>query len=423
MQDDVSVSDLFQGGSERLDQLGRQRTHETHSVGEGIADTVRGLSLTDGRVQGCEQGVLHEHASIGQTVQQGGLTRIRVASDSHRRHTVTATVQTLRLTRRRHRSDLTLKLRHASAQAAAVHLNLGFTGTTRTDTLTGCGTATRLTGQGRTPTTQTRQHVLQLGQLDLSLTLAGLSVLCKDVENQGGAVDDLHLDDVLEGAALGGGQLGVDNHCVGAGGLHDVLELQGLAGAEEGARVWLEAALNQAVQHLGAGGLGQRGQLTQGVFGVLDGAFGPQAGQHHAFQAQLTVLDLGDVFKFGGEVRDTAQCSALGEVFLVTVIFGMFALNVRNFARTSIQHTAAIVAVGAGRIIAVMRGTGGVISSDGGGGLGAAQNAVYGAAQLLIAGQLFGIRYGGVLRIHTTIILPPLPASGRGIGRLCAQGV
>ena len=101
----------------------------------------------------------------------------------------------------------------------------------------------------------------------------------------------------------------------------------------------------------------------------------------------------------------------------------MLALNVRNFARASIQHTAAIVAVGAGRVIAVMRGTGGVISSDGGGGLGAAQNAVYGAAQLLITGQLFGIRYGDILRIHTTLILPPLPASGRGFGRLCAQGV
>ena len=70
-----------------------------------------------------------------------------------------------------------------------------------------------------------------------------------------------------------------------------------------------------------------------------------------------------------------------------------------------------------------MRGTGCVISSDGGSGLGAAQNAVYGAAQLLITGQLFGIRYGDVLRIHTTLILPPLPASGRGFGRLCAQGV
>ena len=423
VQDDVSVSDLFQGGAERLHQLGRQRAHETHRVREGVADTVRGLSLTDGRVQRRKQGVLHKHAGIGQTVQQGGLTRIRVASDSHRRHTVTATVQTLRLTRRRHRSDLTLKLRHASAQAAAVHLNLGFTGTTRTDTLTGCGTATRLTGQGRTPTTQTRQHVLQLSQLNLCLTLAGLSVLSENVENQGGAVNDLDLHNVFEGTTLRGSQLGVDDDGVGAGRLHNVLELQCLTGAEEGAGVRLEAALNQAVQNLGTCGFSQCRELTQGVLCVLYGAFSPQTSQHHAFQAQLAVLDFGDVFKFGGEVRDTAQCAALSEIFLVTVIFGVFALNVRNFARASIQHTAAIVAVGAGRVIAVMRGTGSVISSDGGGGLGAAQNAVYGAAQLLIAGQLFGIRYGGVLRIHTTIILPPLPASGRGFGRLCAQGV
>ena len=244
MQNHVGVGNLLQGGAERLHQLGRQRAHETYRVGEGVADAVGGLRLTDGRVQGCEQGVLHEHARVGQTVQQGGLAGVRVTGNSHRGHAVAAAVQALRLAGRGHRGNFTLKLGHAGAQAAAVHLNLGLTGTTRADTLTGGGTATGLTGQGRTPTAQTRQHVLQLGQLDLSLTLAGLSVLRKDVENQGGAVDDLHLDDVLEGAALGGGQLGINNHGVGAGDLHNVLELQGLAGAEEGARVGLEAALN-----------------------------------------------------------------------------------------------------------------------------------------------------------------------------------
>lgn len=42
-------------------------------------------------------------------------------------------------------------------------------------------------------------------------------------------------------------------------------------------------------------------------------------------------------------------------------------------------------AVGAGKVIAVMRGTGCVMRRDGGSGLGAA--AVYGAAQLLITGS------------------------------------
>jgi hypothetical protein len=62
--------------------------------------------------------------------------------------------------------------------------------------------ATRLPGHRLTPTAQARQEVLQLGQLDLRLALGGLGVLGEDVEDQGGAVDDLDLDDVLEGAPL-----------------------------------------------------------------------------------------------------------------------------------------------------------------------------------------------------------------------------
>ena len=75
-------------------------------------------------------------------------------------------------------------------------------------------------------------------------------MLSENVENQGGAVNDLDLHDVFEGTTLRGSQFGVDNDGVGAGRLHNVLEFQRLTGAEEGARVRLEAALNQAVQNL-----------------------------------------------------------------------------------------------------------------------------------------------------------------------------
>ena len=146
-------------------------------------------------------------------------------------------------------------------------------------------------------------------------------MLSENVENQGGAVNDLDLHNVFEGTTLRGSQLGVDDDGVGAGRLHNVLELQCLTGAEEGAGVRLEAALNQAVQNLGTCGFSQCRELTQGVLCILYGAFSPQTSQHHALQTQLAVLDLGDVFKFGGEVRDTAQCAALSKIFLVTVIF------------------------------------------------------------------------------------------------------
>ena len=185
-------------------------------------------------------------------------------------------------------------------------------------------------------------------------------MLCKDVENQGGAVDDLHLDDVLEGATLGGCQLGVDNHGIGAGRLHDVLEFQGLAGAEEGTGVRLEAALNQAVQHLGTCGFCQCRELTQGVLGVLNGAFGPQASKHHTLQAQLTVLNLGDVLQLGGEVSYSAQGAALGEVFLVSIELGVLALNIGNFTRAGVEHAAAT----ARRRALVMHGARGIVGGQ-----------------------------------------------------------
>ena len=45
----------------------------------------------------------------------------------------------------------------------------------------------------------------------------------------------------------------------------------------------------------------ERGQFGQRVFRVFDAALGPDAGQHHPFQPQLAVFDLGDVGEFGGE--------------------------------------------------------------------------------------------------------------------------
>ena len=82
------------------------------------------------------------------------------------------------------------------------------------------------------------------------------------------------------------------------------------------------APLDDSVQHLGAGGLGQGGELEQGVLGVLGGALGPDASEHHALQAQLAVLDLGDVLEFGGESSHAAQGLAFGQVVLVTVVVG-----------------------------------------------------------------------------------------------------
>ena len=80
-----------------------------------------------------------------------------------------------------------------------------------------------------------------------------------------------------------------------------------LARADVGGRVGLVAALDQPFEHLRAGGLGQRGQLGHAGLGVGGAALGPHPDQHDALQAQLAVLDLGDVGEFGGQPGDPAQ--------------------------------------------------------------------------------------------------------------------
>ena len=110
-----------------------------------------------------------------------------------------------------------------------------------------------------------------------------------------------------------GRQFAVADHGVGAGGHHDLTQLLRLARADVGRRVGLVAALDQALEHLRARGLGQRGQLGEAGVGVGGAAVGPHADQHHPLEAQLAVLDLGDVGEFGGQPGDAAQRGAVVE--------------------------------------------------------------------------------------------------------------
>ena len=104
-----------------------------------------------------------------------------------------------------------------------------------------------------------------------------------------------------------GVELAVADHGVGAGGHDDVAQLLGLAGADVGRRVRPVAPLHQALQDLGAGRLGQPGELGQRVLRVGHRAGGPDADEHDALQPELPVLDLGDVGELGREARDAAE--------------------------------------------------------------------------------------------------------------------
>ncbi len=143
-------------------------------------------------------------------------------------------------------------------------------------------------------------------------------MLGEDVEDQRGPVDDLDLEPLLQLTELAGRELAVADHGVGAGGADGPEQLLDLAGADERGRVRAGAALDEAVHHLGTGGLGEAGQLGHRVLGLLGRALGPDADEHDPLQLELAVLDLGDVGELGGQPVDPAQRRALLQVELAT---------------------------------------------------------------------------------------------------------
>jgi hypothetical protein len=241
---------------------------------------------------------------------------------------------------RLHVANLPAQLRDPRVDPAPVELDLGLARSARADALTAGDPATGLPGHRLTPTAQARQEILQLGQLDLRLALPRLRVLGEDVEDQRGAVDDLDLDDVLQGAPLGGRQLGVADDGVGALGDDDVAQFLGLARAQPGAGVRALAALDQTGEHRGAGRLGECGQFAQGVLGVLRTPLGPHAGQDDAFEPQLAVLDLGDVLEFGRQPLDALEGRAFLAVELLAVAVARVVCRVRQRPRPPGQDPA-----------------------------------------------------------------------------------
>ena len=251
MQHQVGVGDLLERGPEGLHQLMRQVPDEADRVGEGVDPAVGVSRAAHGGVEGGEQRVLHQHPGAGQPVQQRRLPGVGVPGDRHRRHRVAPRAGRAASRARSHpgrsrRAACEIRV----ADPPPVGLDLGLAGTAGADAAAAGDPATGLPGQRLAPAAQPRQHVLQLGELDLGLALPAPGVLGEDVQDQRGPVDDLDLDHAPPACASWlGRQLAVADDGVGAGRRHDLAQLHGLARADVGGRVRLAAALDEAVEH------------------------------------------------------------------------------------------------------------------------------------------------------------------------------
>ena len=208
------------------------------------------------------------------------------------------------------RLQLAAQVGEAPADDAAVGLDLGLTGASRPD-------ATGLPLQVRPHAGQAREQVLVLGQLDLQARLLGARVTREDVEDELGAIDDLHVELLFEVAPLGGGDLVVHHHEVGSEGADHLLELLDLALAQERTHVGTAAALLDASQDLGSRRLDQTLELLEvGEDGLHprtrahevdadeDGAFGLifQVGVVEAVVAVRTLAVVAAVLTVGSQI-------------------------------------------------------------------------------------------------------------------------
>src|SRR6478672_2451679 len=287
VEQQVAVGDLLKRRAERLDQAVGQVADEAHGVGHRVDAAVSGRRTPRGGVERREERVLDQHARVGEPVEQRGLAGVGVAGDRDAGDVVATPRLALDVAGAAQLLELLAQLGDPGVDAATVGLDLRLTGAAATDAVTAGGATAGLAREVATPAAEALLHVLKLRQLDLRLALLALRVLGEDVEDQRGAVDDLDLDLVLEVAQLAGGELPVADHGVGAGGLDDLADRLDLAAADEGRRVGRLAALEDRLEHLGAGGLGERGELGHRVLGVGHGAAGPHTDQHDPLEAQL----------------------------------------------------------------------------------------------------------------------------------------
>ena len=89
-----------------------------------------------------------------------------------------------------HRFELSLEPRNSFLHTPAINFQLRFPRATRAD-------ATRLAGQVMPHPGETRQKILQLGELDLQSTLTAPRALRKNVENQLSSIEDLSREQIF----------------------------------------------------------------------------------------------------------------------------------------------------------------------------------------------------------------------------------
>jgi hypothetical protein len=155
-----------------------------------------------------------------------------------------------------------------------------------------------------------------LREFNLGLTLAGLCVLGKDVENHCGAVNHFDLDGIFECAALAWREFGIGNNGIGPDSNDDLVKFLDLSAPEVGGGIRVGLSLKHAIKNNRTSRFAQRREFLHRIFGVFLVALRIDTNENNVLNAQLSILNLSNVLELGSEPVHAPERDAVGEVHL-----------------------------------------------------------------------------------------------------------
>ncbi len=209
MQDDSALNHFLQGGLEGLDELMGKLIDEADRVGDDGAGIVSQVEPPGSGIESREELVFHQYGSTGEPVEQGGFARVGVTDQRERKELLPGPAFPLDLSDLLQLVQVLLQGFDALADAPAVHLQLGLARTAvGADAAAHAGQLGSLAGEAG-------QQVVQLGQLNLGLALAGVGMKCEYIQYQSGAIDDLAGTMFFQVSLLGRSQFPVEDNQIG----------------------------------------------------------------------------------------------------------------------------------------------------------------------------------------------------------------
>ena len=206
-----------------------------------------------------------EHLRAGDRVEERAFAGIGVADESDGGHGNRFAALALLPARRGGRiRAIELELIDAALNAAAIGFELGFAGAASAD-------AAAELRHGFAAAGEARQHVFELGELDLKLAFAGARVAGKNVEDELRAIEDAARQSGLKVAQLRGRQVVIEEDEVGVGGSGDAGDLLDFAGADERGGIGARAALHELGGDLAAGAQKQLAKFGERFFSIKTG--------------------------------------------------------------------------------------------------------------------------------------------------------